>query len=117
MVPVQVGKSLDQGKVDSLVRTMATLQLSEAAGEVDDEAQGFASPAATVTLAWEGGEARVQVGTTVEGKDSQRYITREGFGFAGTIWDSSIKRFLDDGLAALIDESAGLATSEAAEPS
>jgi hypothetical protein len=97
---------LDQGKVDSLVRVATDLRLSDAAGPTDPAAHGFAEAAATVVLRYEepatdgggatSGELTLLIGTTPEGEEAQRYVTREGFGFTGTIWESTVRRLLEE---------------------
>jgi len=106
-------KTLDQGKVDAFVRTASSVRLDDATGPVDPAAHGFASPAATLVLRWsdmldgvaeEGGvnELTLTVGQQLPDDESRRYITRDGFGFTGTIWESSIRRLLEEKLDDLL---------------
>jgi len=103
--PEGAGKRpLDQAKVDELVRTASSIQLSDASGPVDETAQGFGRPAATLVLRWAAAEesdtdappreTTVQVGDKVQDNESQRYVTRQGFGYAGTVWESSVDRLI-----------------------
>jgi len=57
-------------------------------------------------LRWsEGGVDAVQsgqltflIGDKPEDEDSARYVTREGFGFTGTVWESSVERLIAETL-------------------
>lgn len=111
------GRKLDQEKVAALIRSATPLRLADAAGALDEQAQGLASPAATLKLRWtpapaaaEAGEPAapaapqelvLRVGGKVEGKDDQRYVTASGFDYAGTIWDSSVEKLLSEQVADL----------------
>jgi len=101
--------TLDQGKVDAFVRTASSVRLDDAAGPVDPAAHGFSNPAATLVLRWsetpaavdeEGGvrELTLTVGQQLPDNESRRYVTRDGFGFTGTVWESSIRRLLEEKL-------------------
>jgi hypothetical protein len=103
---------LDQGKVDSLVRTAADIRLSDGTGPVDDAAHGLANPAATLVLRiqdTEGNldetsavrEVTVRIGGNPGNDDSKRYVTRDGLGFTGTAWESSVRRLLEEKLEEL----------------
>lgn len=80
--------SLDTTAVDSLVRSVASLRLSEPAGAIDASAQGFDDPAATVEIAYHTGEeateevVEVRVGAEVGDGDGKRYASRSGFDHA-----------------------------------
>jgi len=50
------GKEIDQSAVDSLVRSLVSLSLSEPAGAASDPAYGLHSPAATVEISYRTGE-------------------------------------------------------------
>ena len=97
------GKELDAEKADALIRTVSSIRLSGGAGPLDEAAHGLALPAATLVLrlspdgAEENSEAEltVKVGGQVEDNESQRYITRGGFGFTGIVWDSSVSQLLE----------------------
>jgi hypothetical protein len=76
---------------------------------VDEAAHGLADPAATVVLRFEEptaegeagpaiGELTLRIGGTPEDEESQRYVTREGFGFTGTVWESSVRRLIEETL-------------------
>ena len=108
--------ALDPAKVDSLVRSVTALRLADATGPVDEAAQGLAQPAARIVLrlaaapATGEGEAEkpaapreivVRIGAAVPGEDTKRYLTRDGFGFTGTVWDSSVKSLVEETLAGL----------------
>jgi len=99
----QAGRELDADKVDSLLRAACSLSMDEPVGRRDEDAQGLSEPAARVELLVRGtGEdasselVEVVVGRAVDGKDTQRYVTRSGFDFTGTIWESSVKKLLDE---------------------
>jgi hypothetical protein len=103
---------LDQGKVDSLVRQAAEIRLSDGTGPVDEAAHGLAEPAATLVLrlrdvdaasgeATSARELTVRIGGKPEDDESRRYITRDGFGFTGTVWESSVRRLLEETLGDL----------------
>jgi len=104
------GTALDGEEVDALVRAATSVRLAEAAGKLDEAKQGLAQPAATLALRWRADSAdagleeqTLRVGSKVPDDDSRRYVTRSGFGHAGIVWDSSVKRLLDanlEGLAA-----------------
>ena len=50
--PPAAGRKLDSSKADSLVRSLASLWLSEPVGPADPEAHGFGDPAATVEITY-----------------------------------------------------------------
>jgi len=100
------GQALDQSKVDDLVRVASTLRIQSAAGALDEQGQGLADPATTVTLrvappgdAGASGatpqEVVVRLGGHPPDKDTQRYVTRSGLPFAATVWDSSVKSLIE----------------------
>jgi hypothetical protein len=80
--------TLDVAAVDSLVRAVASLRLSEPAGAPDNSTYGFATPVATGEIAYRTGEAaaeqtiEVRVGGEVEDGDGKRYASRSGFDHA-----------------------------------
>ncbi len=101
--------TLDQGQVDAFVRTAASLRLDDAIGALDRSAHGFTTPAATLVLRYspDGGapaegaellELTLEVGAPVADDESRRYVTRDGFDFSGTVWESSVRRLLEDTL-------------------
>ena len=116
------GETLDQSKIDSFVRSVASLWLSEPAGPASDAAYGLADPAATVEITYgpggegvdsdTGGEAfagPVQVETLVIGgpaeqDSSQRYATRSGFDYAVILSKYDAEKALDKKLADLYEE-------------
>jgi hypothetical protein len=97
--------ALDQDKVATLLDKAGSIRLAEPAGPVDAAAQGFATPAATVVLRWGPADApeevTVRIGTAPQDETSQRYVTRSGFAFAGTVWESTVKRLLEEKLGDL----------------
>lgn len=106
------GAELDQGKVDSLVRTATDIRLSDGTGPVDAAAHGLADPAATVVLRLQdaGGDpteesavraVTVRIGGHPDDDESKRYITRDGFDFTGVVWESSVRRLLEEKLEEL----------------
>ena len=100
------GQELDAEKATALIRAVSSIRLSGGVGPLDEAAHGLARPAATLALrlapddTQEGSEAEltVMVGGQVEGDESQRYITRGGFGFTGTVWESSVRQLLEETL-------------------
>lgn len=101
---------LDPKKVDNLVHDAASIMIAEPAGSIDATAQGFDSPAATVTLRVTPAGAKagtppittvVRIGKIVKGNSSERYITREGFPFAAKIWNGSVEKLVNAKLDAL----------------
>lgn len=103
---------LDQGKVDSFVRTAVDIQLSDGTGPVDEAAHGFANSAATLVLRIQDAandpdepsamhEVTVRVGNHPEDDDAKRHVTRDGFGFTGIVWESSVRRLLEEKLEEL----------------
>lgn len=102
------GRELDSTKIDDFLRTATAIRLTDAIGSVEDS-HGFDSPAATVVLRWtpdgqSGSEVKdltLRIGGKVADKDTQRYITRSGLDFTGTVWESSVKRLLEDNLDGL----------------
>jgi len=99
------GVALDDSKVDSLVSAARSIRIDKPVGPVDDDAQGFRNAAIIVELSWREdveGESASQVltyriGDKVIDKESQRYVSRAGFGFTGTVWESSISTLLEAG--------------------
>ena len=97
------GQELDADKADALIRALSSIRLSGGAGPVDEASHGLAQPAATLVLrlgpddAEESAETEliVKVGGQVEDNESQRYVTRDGFGFTGTVWESSVRQLLE----------------------
>jgi hypothetical protein len=77
-------RELDGAAVDALVRSIASLRLSEPAGAADSPAYGLDDPAATVEIAHRtAGETaeevlEVRVGAEVEGEEGKRYASRSG---------------------------------------
>jgi hypothetical protein len=102
---------IDAEKVESLLGTAASIRIADTAGPVEDEAAVAAEAVATLTLRLmpgavpdaQGDEIIVRLGEPLPDKDSQRKIYRAGFGYAGTIWDSSIDDLLDQSADDLID--------------
>jgi len=83
------GISVNQDKVNPIVRAAATLNVSGAAGRLDPSKQGLGDEAITVTLTHGEGTTTVRLGTEVPDKSGQIYVTRDGFGFAATQWETS----------------------------
>jgi hypothetical protein len=81
-------QALDATAVDALVRSVASLRLSEPAGSIDTVSQGLDDPAATVEISYRAGEEaaeetlEVRVGAEVEEGDGKRYASRTGFDHA-----------------------------------
>ena len=95
------GDELDQDKVTSLIRTASSIRIEEPVGPVDPAGQGLGETEVTLTI--EGAApVTVQVGAKVADKDTQRYIGKQGFDFAATVWDSSISKVVEQKLADLL---------------
>jgi hypothetical protein len=103
----------DPQKVERLLSSVASLQLAEGVGAVDPQAHGFASPAATVVIRYTDGalpddpdaavrELTVQVGGEPTDNESRRYVTRDGFPFTGTVWESSVSSLLEETVESLV---------------
>lgn len=108
VAPAEAAGELDATKLDDLMRSMALIRLDKSAGPTDDSAHGFANPAATLVMRWGAGaetsdtsEVTVLVGNRPADEESQRFITRSDFGFAGTIWEGSVKKLLEETLDGL----------------
>ncbi|MCP3981248.1 MAG: DUF4340 domain-containing protein [bacterium] len=106
------GRVLDSTKVGSLLRSARTIRIAEPQGRTDEAAQGLADPTARLTLHVASVDnpdvvetVEVLVGDRPEGEEMQRYVTRDGYGFSGTIWESSIQSLLDQKLDELFGES------------
>jgi hypothetical protein len=105
-------RQIDSRKVENLVRSMTTLRLADAVGPREPEAQGLASPAATVVLRWttdgagatgdespaDPRELTIEIGAQVEDNESQRFVSRSGFGYTGSVWESSVESVLEGGI-------------------
>ena len=85
------------------------IRLNDGAGPVDEVVHGFAKPAATLVLRLQGGaddpggeaairELTIRIGAKADDNEAQRYLTRDGFGFTGTVWESAVRRLLEDTL-------------------
>jgi hypothetical protein len=109
-------RGLDPDEVDALIRAARSIQLADAVGPKDASAHGLADAAATLTLRWspsgaaappaaaEVNETVVRIGGKLEEQESQRYISRSGFEFTGTVWESSVSKLLEQKLDELIAE-------------
>jgi len=101
-------EALDQEAVLALLRAVTELRLSDAVGPLDETLHGFTAPAATLKLAWSSGrpgaedggsgEWTLRIGGKPADQEGQRYVTRSGSAFTGTIWETSLERLLDDSL-------------------
>ena len=125
----QASAVLDDGKVDSLVRSAASLRLADPLGSSESHGPSAGDAVATVTLHWsrpaveaaesatddeaaavappapaESGQVVVYIGDKLPDKDTHRAITREGFGFSGTIWDSSVSSLVEKTLDELLPD-------------
>jgi len=100
-------ETLDAAAVDALVRSVASLRLSEPAGLSGTPGYGFDSPAATVQIAHRAGEGaaeeviEVRVGKDVEDGDGERYASRSGFDHAVTLSKLDADKLTDEKLADL----------------
>jgi hypothetical protein len=84
------GQTCTTDKVEGIVRTVATLTATDAVGVVDPEAHGLGAEATVVTLEHDEGSVTVRIGGPVPDKSGQLYVTRDGFVFAATQWESSL---------------------------
>ncbi len=99
------GNVLDTTKVETLVRSVASLRAAEPAGRRDDETHGLASPRATALLrytepAGEGGEpveeeVTVWVGGAPADDDNRAYVARSDFAFVAEVYKSSVDKLLE----------------------
>jgi hypothetical protein len=100
-------KALDVPAVDSLVRSIASLRLSEPAGAVDAPAYGLDDPTATVEITYRAGEEvaeevlQLRVGAEVEEGDGKRYASRSGFDHAVVLSKYDADKLTDKKLADL----------------
>jgi hypothetical protein len=106
----RAGSTVSDQKVSGFLQSVGSLWVTEPAGAADETAHGFNRPAATFEIRLAGGgegEAAgtetLVVGAVVENQDTHRYITRDGFGFAATISESSIKRLMEEKLSDFLD--------------
>jgi len=122
--PAGAAPALDTAKVDTWVRSLASLYLSAPAGALGDPAQGLDNPAAVLeirsraggrdleTATEEGAPApppaeaetvTVAVGAEVggEGEEGKRYASRAGFGFAAILSSYDTKKIADEKLSDL----------------
>lgn len=111
-------RELDTAKVDSLLRGVDNLLVTDAIGPYDAEAQGFDVPAAEITLLLgekpvadeETGEAPederetvvLKLGAVLPEGEPRHYFTREGFGFTAAVRNSNARRLLEDDLEAFL---------------
>jgi len=84
------GRSCNADKVDPIVRAVASLTAAGPGGRLDPAKQGLGDGATTVTLTHHAATTTVRIGGPVPDKNGQVYVTRDGFGFAATQWDSSL---------------------------
>lgn len=103
------GRALDPDAVDAMVSGADSLVLADGVGPVDEEAHGFGKAATVVRLEFSNGEqgetgaeVTLRLGAQTPGEEGRRYVTREGFAFTGTIWDSSVSKWLDARLDTLL---------------
>jgi hypothetical protein len=125
--PARAGNKLDRSAVESFVRSVASLWLSEPAGRVDPPAQGFADPAATLELRYQriredkGSEApsgtaptptfetelqvaSVRIGSQLGQDDKRRYASRAGFDYAAIVSEYEAEKLTEKELADLYAE-------------
>ena len=100
--PEMVGAALDPTRVDALLRIARSLRIESPAGVLNEEAQGLANPEAVMTLRMAPSgddpgsleDVVVRIGDRLPGKDTQRFVTRSGLGFAASIWESSLQELI-----------------------
>ena len=91
-------------EVEQLVGALCELRLIKPA---DDGAEtGLAEAVATATLqVLDGEDTReivVRVGSPVAGNESQRYVTKDGYGYNGIVWESAVQAVLERRLEDLV---------------
>lgn len=108
----QRGRTPDPQKLDALLEAARSIRIADPAGALDEAAQGLSPAVATLKIKYrrattateEGGEGtggeatdevEVRIGRNLDDDASKRYITRSGFDFCGTIWDSSIDKLIE----------------------
>jgi hypothetical protein len=99
----RASEALDQTKVGDLLRLMTALALDQPAGPLDQGAQGFADPEATIVLGKRAGAdstaapvlETVSIGGSVPGKTDKRYATRVGSKYAVTMEKYTFEKALD----------------------
>lgn len=103
------GRALDPTAVETLLSGLDSMVLAAGVGPLDADAQGLGEGATVLRLGFAGEaqdpeeeEVVVRIGAEPEDEDTKRYVTREGFGFAGTIWDSSVDKLLTQELDPLL---------------
>jgi len=100
------GQTLDDSKIESLLGVATSVRMAEPEGPLDEEAQQLFDPVARLTLRWNAGEGDQETVLLVGGKvgdKAQRYVTREGFGFTGAIWETSITALMEQKADELIE--------------
>lgn len=98
------GRACNADKVNAVVRAVASLTSTGVGGPVDPVSQGLGDGATVVTLRHGEKTVTVRIGGPVPDKDGQVYVTRDGFGFAGTQWESSLKSAMNAKLGELLQE-------------
>jgi hypothetical protein len=101
---------LDSIKVVDFVRTLAGVMIDQPVGALDEAAQGFATPEATVTLdkaaapgaATDSTAVTYRIGALVAGKTDARYVVRSGSSFAVSVPQYSVDRALSARLEDLV---------------
>ncbi len=109
------GNVLDTAKVETLVRAVAALRVTEPVGRRDDEVHGLAAPRASAVLRYaepvaDGAEPveqelTVWVGGASAEDENRVYVARSGFDFVAEVYKSSVDKLMEQKLEELEDDS------------
>lgn len=101
------GVALDEERVASLLEAARSVRIADPVDPADPAVAALNHAATTITVRYLAASTEstgsepgppdqivVRIGGTV-GEQAKRYVTRDGFGFAGTIWESSVKALLE----------------------
>jgi hypothetical protein len=100
----------DAGKIDSYVRSVCSVFLSEPAGRADDPALGLDDPAAELEIRFRAGDGaeepaietlRLVVGAEAEGTEGERFASRSGFDHAVVLSRYDAEKFTEKKIADL----------------
>lgn len=104
----RAGTVVAAAEVDNLVRGAGDLRIDSPVGPRDDAAHGYLNPAVVVTLIGSSGDTTViRVGDEIPDDDGRRYVSRDGFEFSASVWESTVKPWIEQSLEALLDDGDG----------
>ncbi len=104
------GKPLDKNKVESLVRTVASIRAAEPVGRRDDAVHGLGSPQATATMRYrdpsQPADAALQelivwVGGALADDENRLHIARSGFDFVAQVYKTTVDKLVTQKLSEL----------------